>query len=240
MEFNFNDVGIFWINCSTNTRRHEHMKKLLETNFPDNKHYHVEAVMYTPKYQGVTMAHSVAIMKGIASKRPFIILEDDVTVDATKLYIKTFENEIKKMDKIPDVVYVGMSTWGTKTKLGEELLGKQGSNAVQFKSKIIMNKGSVCKDIGSDYFLRIEDMYGAHGIMYINKEYAMEMLRVCAYAVDVNRPHDIYFSNMMKKYVVLGMRRPWFYQLATIGGQERATKLDLSNVPKIDESSFKN
>ncbi len=97
--FKFNDVGIFWINCSQNTKRNEHMKQLLEKNFPNNKKYHIEAVMHTPKYQGVTMAHTVALLKGITTRKPFIILEDDVTINNLTLNIKELEEQVNKQER---------------------------------------------------------------------------------------------------------------------------------------------
>lgn len=233
MTFNFNDVGIFWINCSQNIKRHEHMKSLLNKNFPNNKHFHVEAVMYTPKYQGVTMAHVVAILKGIASRKPFIILEDDVTIDATKLNIKKLENEINNFEKIPDVVYIGLSGWGTRINQYKLIFQKRKEMFYQWNEKIVFNKGAKCQDIGSDYFIRVDDMYGAHAILYLSNEYAMKTLKLCIMAVELDKPHDIYLPKIMKKGMALGQREPWFYQLESIGGQEKYTKLNLSNIPKL-------
>ena len=72
------DYDIYWINCSENRVRYEHMRALLEKEFPNSKHHHVEAVMHKPKYHGITMAHMVAIMKGMTSGKPFLVVEDDI------------------------------------------------------------------------------------------------------------------------------------------------------------------
>ena len=74
------DYDIFWINCSENKVRYDHMRSLLEREFPNNKHHHVEAIMHKPKYNGITMAHMVAIMKGMTSGKPFLVVEDDIVV----------------------------------------------------------------------------------------------------------------------------------------------------------------
>jgi len=72
------DYDIYWINCSENRVRYDHMRALLEKEFPNNKHHHVEAIMHKPKYNGITIAHMVAVMKGMSSGKPFLVLEDDV------------------------------------------------------------------------------------------------------------------------------------------------------------------
>ena len=72
------DYDIYWINCSENRVRYDHMRALLEKEFPNQKCYHVEAIMHKPKYNGITIAHMVAIMKGMSSGKPFLVLEDDI------------------------------------------------------------------------------------------------------------------------------------------------------------------
>jgi len=238
MTFNFNDVGIFWINCSTNIKRAEHMKLILNKYFPYNKIYHVEAVMYSPKYHGVTMAHMVAILQGIASKRPFLILEDDVTVDVTKLDTKMLENEILKMEKKPEAVYLGLSTWGTNSNKQKELLKGRNESAMEFEGKILMSKGARCLDIGNRNLVRVDDMYGAHAILYLSNDYGKKTIQYCVHAIEVNRPHDVFLPKLLKNELVVGLRSPWFYQLASIGGQEKATKLNLNYLKIIEPKSF--
>ncbi len=232
--FKFDDVEIFWINCSSNLKRFEHMKSLLEKYFPNNKQHHVEAVMHSPKYQGVTMAHTVALLKGISTKRPFIILEDDVTIDAELLDTKRFENEINKLEEKPRVVYMGLSTWGTRQKRHKEIFKGKTENVLEWNDKIFFNMGAKGENIKNDYFIKVDDMYGAHSILYLSREYAIKTLKYCIMAVELNKPHDIYLPKLMRKNMVIGMREPCFYQLAKIGGQERATKLNLKNIKKIE------
>ncbi len=210
------------------------MKSLLDKYFPNNKQHHVEAVMHSPKYQGVTMAHTVALLKGISTKRPFIILEDDVTIDAELLDTKRFENEINKMEEKPRVVYMGLSTWGTRQKRHKEIFKGKTENVLEWNDKIFFNMGAKGENIKNDYFIKVDDMYGAHSILYLSREYAIKTLKYCIMAVELNKPHDIYLPKLMRKNMVIGMREPCFYQLAKIGGQERATKLNLKNIKKIE------
>jgi len=106
----FNDIDIFWINCSENRQRYEHINNILEKRFPNNKCHHIEAIMHKPKYNGITMAHMVAIMKGMTLNHPFIILEDDVTIPNDFLSGTDAWSRISK--NIPgdwDIVYLGMN-----------------------------------------------------------------------------------------------------------------------------------
>jgi len=180
------------------------------------------------------MAHTVALLKGISTKRPFIILEDDVTIDAELLDTKRFENEINKLEEKPRVVYMGLSTWGTRQKRHKEIFKGKTENVLEWNDKIFFNMGAKGENIKNDYFIKVDDMYGAHSILYLSREYAIKTLKYCIMAVELNKPHDIYLPKLMRKNMVIGMREPCFYQLAKIGGQERATKLNLKNIKKIE------
>lgn len=232
--FKFNDVIIFWINCSENTKRAEHMKTLLDKYFPNNTKNHVEAIMHSPKYQGVSMAHTIALLKGITTKKPFIILEDDVTINNLNMNIKELEEQLNKLEKQPQIIYLGLSSWGTRKKKHEEFFKGKTDYALQHDKKIIFNLGAKCEDIDNKYFIKIDDMYGAHAILYLSREYAIKTLKYCIIAVELNKPHDIYLHKILRKSFAIGLKEPWFYQLAKIGGQEKATKLSLSNIKKIE------
>lgn len=230
--FKFEDVVIFWINCSSNQRRFNHMEKLLERYFPLNERHHVEAVMYKPKYQGVTMAHTVALMKGLAIKKPFIILEDDVDIDGMNLDVGLLEENVRKGDA--DAVYLGISGWAKPKNRGIiSSLMKNGEKVVRIKDKIFFYKGAKGEYV-DDYFFKIKEMYGAHAILYLKEDYVVRTLKYCIFAVGQNKPHDIYLPRLLRKSSVYGLCNSWFYQLAKIGGQEKATKIYLSGVRKIN------
>lgn len=210
----FDDVVIIWINELKNIKRHIHITELLHTYFPKNKNIHVNAIYENPKHNGVSMAHMIAILKGIKTKQPFIILEDDVNIDASLLDILLFENEIKKLDKLCDTVYIGLSNWGG----GYEQKGENDK---------LLEKGALIEDINNNYFIKIKNMYGAHAILYISIEYAIETIKYCITAICKNTPHDILTAKLMKKYNVLGLRKPWFYQDSNFNGQEKHTKITI-------------
>ena len=325
------DYDIYWINCSENKVRYEHMRALLEKEFPNNKHHHVEAIMHKPKYNGITMAHMVAIMKGMTSRKPFLVVEDDIggncggncrspltppcggncrspltppcqednkekekekendkekekendkEKDKVKDKEKEKENDKEKekendkekekendkekdkvkdkendkendkdkdkdkekgeRNKTPDAIYLGLSYWGNmkmgRKKLLAECMNKD-EKVVIINNKVFMKKGARGED-WDDNFFRIRDMYGAHAILYINKQYMVETLKICIMAISMNKPHDIYLPKLQKKYLVLGQKHPWFYQLGKIGGQETGTNINFSEVRKITSENL--
>ena len=189
------------------------MVSQLETYFPNNKKIHVDAIMETPKHNGVSMAHMVAILKGINTKQSFLILEDDVSVDAEMLDFLKLENELQKMNPKCDTLYMGLSSWGGRKENPE--------------NKIELEKGTVLEDINNPYFVKLHSMYSAHAILYINHDYAIETTKLCIMAISLNRPHDIYLHKLFKKYNVLGIRSPWFYQDEQYNGQEKYTRINV-------------
>jgi len=100
-----------------------------------------------------------------------------------------------------------------------------------------MKKGARGED-WDEHFFRIRDMFGAHAILYINKNYMVETLKICIMAIIMNKPHDIYLPKLQKKYLVLGQKYPWFYQLGRIGGQEYGTNINFSGVRKITSENI--
>jgi hypothetical protein len=263
------DYDIYWINCSDNKVRYDHMKSLLEKEFPNNKHHHVDAIMHKPKYNGITMAHMVAVMKGMTSGKPFLVLEDDViggncrsplTLSNRKRFdTPPCQEENKEKDKekdkendkgkgdgkgdgnqTPDAIYLGLSYWGNMKMGRKKILGDcmtKDEKVVLINNKVFMKKGARGED-WDDNFFRIRDMYGAHAILYISKQYMVETLKICIMAVSMNKPHDIYLPKLQKKYLVLGQKYPLFYQLGKIGGQEYGTNINFSGVRKITSENI--
>ena len=224
------EIVIYWINCSLNTKRHQHMTHLLETYFPNNPKHHIEAVMHKPKYQGVTMAHTVALLKGLDGKKPFLILEDDVDLEPIFFDKKNVEN---RMNGDVDAIYLGISAWGKNKRqnIVNKILGKN-EKIVVANEKIFFYKGAIGA-VDDNQFFKINNMYGAHAILYVNMDYVVKTLKICIMAVTMNRPHDIFLPALLKRSKVFGLKNPWFYQSQRIGGQERATKIDFADVREL-------
>lgn len=227
---NAEEIQIIWINNSNNKQRKENMLNILSKYFPNNKHHHVEAIIHSPKYQGITMAHIVALLKGIDSKKPFIILEDDIVVNVSLFNIKTLEQQLNILTKDPDVVYLGISNWGTKFKNGySNIFKKNTDNAIKVKNTIYLKNGGKLDEF-NDYFVKVLDMYSAHAILYLSIEYAVKTLKYCIMAVSQSKPHDIYLVELMKTGYALALKNPWFYQSAHLGGQENDTNFKLIDI----------
>ena len=282
--FDYTNYDIFWINCSENRVRYEHMKALLEKNFANHKCHHVEAIMHKPKHNGITMAHMVAVMKGMTLGKPFLVVEDDITMDGgngsspltlsnrkrfdrltndlsfvtppfggngsspltppckeeNKENEKEKEKDKEKEKASPDAIYLGLSYWGNMKMGRKKLLAEcmeKDEKVVFINNKVFMKKGARGED-WDDNFFRIRDMYGAHAILYINKQYMVETLKVCILAVSQNKPHDIYLHKLQKKFIVLGQKYPWFYQSSKIGGQETGTNVNFSGIRKITSENL--
>lgn len=205
------EIVIIWINDLKNKTRYDHMVSQLETYFPRNKKIHVDAIFESPKYNGVSMAHMVAVLKGINRRKPFLVLEDDVSIDAERIDFLKLEKELEKLELTCDTLYMGLSGWG----------GRKGSP----DNKIELEKGAIFENINNPYFVKLHSMYSAHAILYLNPAYAVETTKLCITAIFLNKPHDIYLYKLFKKYNVLGIRSPWFYQDAQYNGQEKNTRI---------------
>ena len=223
------DVKVYWINEKENQERFQHMTELLNKYFPN--HERINAVMEKPKYNGVTIAHLNALLKGSALKKPFIILEDDVDIKIYKETLETPQNT--------DALFIGLSCWGNKiySKNKDVKVKKRGD-------LLLFCNGAVGQIIeGNNDIFRIYSMYGAHAVLYIGREYILKSIDNCIQAFIKNKPHDIYFPRFQRKYHIYGLNKPIFYQSKKIGGQEKFTNLivpNFSEKPELKENALNN
>lgn len=225
--FNFSDVCIFWINNPANMKRYENMQRIIKQHFPNNYSERIDAVMEMPKFQGVSMAHTVALLKGINSKKPFIIFEDDIVANISLLNIKALEDQINKVDRL-DAVYLGLSIWGTKGKTGYSDIFEDKMEMIVEDDKKYYFKYGANADKYNNYFIKLVDMFSAHSILYLSEIYAVKTLKCIILAVSMKKPHDIYLPDLLRKYNVLALKRPWFYQSSKLGGQEKDTNIKIN------------
>jgi hypothetical protein len=82
----------------------------------------------------------------------------------------------------------------------------------------------------NDNLVRIKGITGGHAILYISREYIRtfidKMTDISKHIVDL--PHDLLFSTLHPSFNVLGLKKPMFYQDATLGGQEDVTKISFN------------
>jgi hypothetical protein len=236
---NMLNYDIYWINNSENKIRYNHMKSLLENNFSNHQCYHIEAILHKPKYNGITISHMVAIMKGMINGKPFLVLEDDNILN--EIFFNEDELEKKIEGKNIDAIYLGLSYWGNMNMKKKKILRdcmKIDEKIIYINNKIFMRNGARGKDY-DEYFFKIKNMYGAHAILYLSIPYIIETLKFCILALNENKPHDTYLSNLHQNFIVLGQKYPWFYQYNKIGGQEDATNIDFTQIRKIQSGNIK-
>lgn len=209
------EVSILWINDKNNEKRFNHMTNMLNKYFPKNPKIHIDAVFEKPKYHGVTIAQTVALQKGLLTNKPFIVLEDDVNFNENCSLLLIEELLKKKYDAI----YLGISTWGDIRNIKMEKHYEINNN------NIIFRHGA--NGILEDNVFKINSMYGAHAILYINQKYVLKTLKYSLGALMINKPHDVLLPIIQKKYKVYGLNIPVFYQDKTIGGQERETRVEV-------------
>ena len=231
-EIEKDEIIIYWINNKENQTRYNHMNALLEKYFPKNKKIHINAVMEEKKYNGVSIAHLNAVLKGLIQKKPFLVLEDDVNIDYTKKEL----NKIFPLKINDDIsgVYFGISAWGNRKKWD---LKNKSDKIVYTNEKIKMFKGAEAENY-DELYVKINSMYCAHAILYIKKRYILETATTCMMGVISNKPHDVLLLELQNKYNIIGLRNPVFYQDLKLGGQQRTTRIKIKK--QLKENDIEN
>jgi hypothetical protein len=142
------------------------------------------SVINPDKKVGVAKAHMLALEKALSeNKGPFIILEDDVSID-------DFQKEIN-LPAGADAIYLGLSRWGLRAGKGE--IGISG---------IRHNSG----------LYKMYNMLAAHAILYINHKYAQFILDSIPMFIDMQTNQDKLRAETMKYWNIYATRNPVFYQ----------------------------
>lgn len=221
------NIVILWINNPANEKRNIHMKELLNKNFPSNPKYHIPAVNDKVRHKGITMAHTVAILKGIALNKPFIVLEDDVEIFDGANFQKLVE-EYQRLAVKPKAIFLGLSICGpnkSPKEIGNKRAGIKG-DYIYFKNGALLKKAT-------DHFVKVEKMYSAHSILFVDMAFAEETVNENKKAIANNKPHDVYYVNLQQRHLIYALDDPWFYQSREYRGQEIYTKFRILDIPKI-------
>ena len=148
--------------------------------------------------------------KELNNNKPFIILEDDCA-----FFTNYYQIEIPEST---DLLYLGVSIWSYP----------YSSDTLYsiYRPNIICNSIDTVESY-NDTLVRIKSMTSGHAILYISREFIRifidKMTNISKYII--NLPHDLLFSSLHPSFNVFGLKRPMFYQDATLGGQEDVTKL---------------
>jgi hypothetical protein len=142
--------------------------------------------------------------------KPFIILEDDCA-----FFTKYDQVEIPDS---ADMLYLGVSLWSYPYS-PDTLYSMYRPNIV--RNSIDTNESY------NNTLVRIKGMTGGHAILYISRDFIRtfveKMIDISKYVDNV--PHDLLFSSLHQSFNVYGLKKPMFYQDASLGGQEDVTKL---------------
>ena len=221
MELNLNKIKYYFLSCN-NPKRVNHMN----TEFSD---YNITAVNPISTNIGISKEQSGSTgfskMLNLAIKnqdrtkafQPFVLLEDDV---------KIYRNIPKKIT-IPDnsdILYIGLSSWGmTDAKLG--------------------SNGTVCFSNIKAYpdIVKIYNMLSTHGFIICSMTGLLSLQKCLFEDFYKNRGYDMSLAYMQPHINAYALRKPLVYQYQKMGGQEIATKIEISpNVEKLPPKQWIN
>lgn len=145
-----------------------------------------------------------------ASHEPFIILEDDCG-----LYNLFDGYEWVDIPDDADAVYLGVSKWIYPHSLAS-LYGLRESIQENTSEFLINTEGSC---------VQIKGMTSTHAVLYRNREYTNAFTQTMKTLLSYETSLDLVYAVLQPLYKVYALKRPFFYQDGTLGGQEEVTKL---------------
>ncbi len=207
-----NEIDVFYINYHCDTIRNNKLLTSLVQYWDPSLIHRVDAVIDKIKYNGVSMAQMVALMKGLYLQKPFIILEDDVT-------IWNLPKEIE-LPFVPYALYLGASAYGDKSQ-------NDGLFTTYKNKELVTLEKHAVVEILDETLYRPLNMFGGHATLYFSSKYVKKVIKMVVESIFENIPHDIYLPYFQQHYILLGLRKSVFYQDVTVGGQEKYTKIEI-------------
>ena len=220
MDFVLKDLDFYYINLDRDYEKSKRLEiKLDLLDVPSNQIHRIRAHQNSESYLGILASQIQAIETGLASGKPFVVLEDDVEINN---YVETIP-----VHELSSCTYLGLSSWGLD-KSAESL-----AKLEQIESFAINDDPRVC---------RIKGMFSAHAIFYHNEEYTRELLKNLLlvqsgnpFSISGNEYHlryygktilpcDIVMALMQQHFFVTALKIPLFYQT---GEHEYCTRINL-------------
>jgi hypothetical protein len=209
MKINLTSIPVYYINLDGQDEKRKLTESLLKRlgfkyveRLPAIKHEAGRII-------GCARSHYEILSRNL--KPPFIILEDDCTLN------KDFIPEIELPDNA-DALYLGISHWG-------RYLNHSGPY--------------VHYDKVSDDIVRVYNMLATHAIMYISREYVDICKRISYhYGYEVENHLDIGFAEVHKLYNVYSFDEPLFCQYdwsAVTTGKLSSVSIDKTESNKLFE-----
>lgn len=207
MKFSLKNCNFFIISLKGDEEKFERtVERVVELGIDRNKIRKVNGVKKEQHHIGILHSHINAISQGLEAGDPFIVLEDDISINNRAVEIEIPDNT--------DSLYLGISSWGFKNS---------PPNFAQHPFILADNIS------GFDSVKRIKNMLSAHAICYINKQYTKDLLELLNSSLTGNTyygktnnqilyfgnkivPCDVTMANNQPFSNVMGMRNPIFYQ----------------------------
>ncbi|MBC8443068.1 MAG: hypothetical protein H8D80_02625 [Proteobacteria bacterium] len=184
------NLKTYWINLDEKTDRKETMENLFDELGIKN-HERVSAVKAQPYYYGCGMSHIKTLEMGLATGKPFLVLEDDVA--HTDGFTKTLD-----VPEDVDAVYLGYTVWSDDK---DRSLMSRMTNPLEVKQH-------------DDNFVKISYMTSLHAVLYMTEEYVKGCIESMTDWVQNKDWHcDVATAEIQKDFnVVLPLGEAWFYQ----------------------------
>jgi len=211
MLLNIKDITVYIISPGTNNYRNKLItvfERVIDEGFKCVVFF--KSVPNPNKTASLTNTVLEIFKQELTNDKPFIILEDDCA-----FFTKYDQIEIPDT---ADVLYLGVSLWSYP----------YSTNTLysMYRPNIVRNSIDTNESYNNT-LVRIKGMTGGHAILYISRDFIRTFLEKMT---DISKnipdlPHDLLFSSLHQSFNVYGLKKPMFYQDATLGGQEDVTKL---------------
>jgi hypothetical protein len=211
MLLNIKDITVYIISPGTNNYRSKLLtvlERVIDEGFKSVVFF--KSVPDPNKTASLTNTVLEIFKRELNNDNPFIILEDDCA-----FFTKYDQVEIPDNT---DMLYLGVSLWSYPYST-DTLYS-------MYRPDIVFNSIETVESYNNT-LVKIKGMTGGHAILYISRDFIRtfieKMTDISKYIVDL--PHDLLFSTLHPSFNIFGLKKPMFYQDATLGGQEDITKL---------------
>lgn len=146
------------------------------------------------------------------TNKPFLTLEDDCQF--------LFDQHVFEIPDSADAVYFGVSRWVYPHSF--ESLWRRHIEQYHIRENHIGDHTL------NESLVQIRGMTGGHAILFISTKFITTFLNCIDSLLQWQTPHDLIFATLQQQFEVYALPVPLLYQDASLGGQEKETKLRYS------------
>lgn len=201
------------IHVPTRTDREASCTALFQAaGFDDAQFYPAVPAAHKFASGALTFGRLYESLAAAESFQPTLILEDDVGLTADYTPVIEFPDDA-------DVVYLGLSHCSSPPATDTYTLGIESAPVMGFPEMI-----------------QLHNMLSLHAVLVCSRRFAVFGARACAYTLgrmsaDENLVWDLAFSRRLRDYRAYAYKRPLFFQVAAVGGNEAATRICFDQLP---------